>query len=757
MELVQNTLAKKFTTCSVAIILGCANALADSKQSTLEETIVSAQKREERAQNVPISMSIISLEDLRELNLFSLAETAGLTPGVSLSSGLQSGSLRIRGVGPGAFSVNAPQSVALFVDQFAQVHPGTVMGAMLDVKRVEVLRGPQGTLYGQNAPVGVYNISTRNPDPHKLSGHIQASYSLYDGDNDRATQDVRGAINIPLVRQRVGWRLSGLYRDADGFITMEHPEATRAAIGGREAWAARSRLLWEPTASIQLNWTLNIQDITDFPVSGNLEGQVPGTGGKNVLPAMYTRFHNREYWEATGNRVQGEVRDSSFHGVYDAGWAQFDALALYQKYSTVAAENRQPFEGDADTFFLDLNSELVTLELRASHTGESIDYVAGLYYYDKSVGVDADFLLGNFSVAATGREATETLSAFGNVGLHLSDRWGVSLGLRIDNSDVSAAYDNAVGDLLNARLAEDQDYQHLSWSSKLLWSPSDDFTGYLALDNAFKPGGYNPLVSLGAAARGRFPDIASVADENIRFREETTKAFEIGLKGAAMEGALRYTAAVYFQYFDDYQLVHQGSNPVLQPLGDVFSNSITNAEGVVATGAEFSFKYQIGRHWTINQRTAYIDADIDKWSKRFCQDQEGLDNRGQAVSVYCPVSNQPLNNLSKWSANTRLRYKQRWGGWQWLVTMSWTWESAVDSTHVTSEFRESKHRVSASIGARSRITGWGLRLWAKNLTNEDFNQDPGIQRNGDFTQPDALRGAYSRGRELGITVGYRFR
>jgi len=87
-------------------------------------------------------MSIISLEDLRELNLFSLAETAGLTPGVLLNSGLQSGSLRVRGVGPSAFTVNAPQSVAVFVDQFAQAHPGTVLGTMFDVRRVEVLRGP---------------------------------------------------------------------------------------------------------------------------------------------------------------------------------------------------------------------------------------------------------------------------------------------------------------------------------------------------------------------------------------------------------------------------------------------------------------------------------------------------------------------------------------------------------------------------------------------------------------------------------------
>ena len=118
----------------------------------LEEVLVTAQKRTQILQDVPISISVATAQDIADINAFSFTDLVQLTPGVSIFPGIQSASIRLRGVGPGFFSVGSPQSVVVFVDQFAQSQIGTVFSTLVDLERLELLRGPQGTLYGINAP-----------------------------------------------------------------------------------------------------------------------------------------------------------------------------------------------------------------------------------------------------------------------------------------------------------------------------------------------------------------------------------------------------------------------------------------------------------------------------------------------------------------------------------------------------------------------------------------------------------------------------
>jgi iron complex outermembrane receptor protein len=115
---------------------------------TLEEIVVTAEKKSANVQDVPISIAVVSSDDISALNLFDFVETAKLTPGISLNSGLQAAAIRLRGVGPGYFALGQPQSVTVFVDQVAQSQIGAVFTTMVDIERLELLRGPQRTLYG---------------------------------------------------------------------------------------------------------------------------------------------------------------------------------------------------------------------------------------------------------------------------------------------------------------------------------------------------------------------------------------------------------------------------------------------------------------------------------------------------------------------------------------------------------------------------------------------------------------------------------
>jgi iron complex outermembrane receptor protein len=749
--------AQQFYRTPIAHSLALAAAMALSANTTaqetrvLEEVMVTAQKLSESSQNVPISLSLVSAEQLSEVNIFDFAETAELTPGVDLNAGLQAAAIRIRGVGPDFFGINAPQSVAVFVDQVAQAQIGAVFSTLVDVQRLELLRGPQGTLYGQNAPGGVYNITTRAPNSQEMEGYVEATYSMFDGDSDLATKDVRGAINIPLVEDKLAWRLAGVYRDADGFITMENPLATDDTTGGSEAESLRSKVLWNITSDLDLTWIVNYQDLKDYRAQFNYDGLVPGTGGSNPVPAIYNEFEDRNHFGNRRSEVEGEVRDTSVHLAWDAGWSHLDFLASYQEFDNISDDNRNPYFGGESQFVLDLSYEATTMELRLSDSGDFMDYVAGLYYIDRPTTGITDITLGSIAVQGESAEESTTYSAFGNFNFHLSEQWDLALGLRYDVNDVEI--DSNIGFLtFLSEIEDDNTFEHVSWSAKLRWYLDDNTTVYAALDNAFKQGGYNSLVAAATRFPNRFPVIAAVAEQSIEFDEETSTAFEIGIKGTALDDRLRYAAAVFYQEFDDHQVAHSGPS-ALAPFDGLFTGVITNAEEVTTRGVEFDFTYLIGEHWEISNRTAYFDAEAGEWSERFCVDGESDDPQ----QIFCPINDQPLNNLPQWNVNTQLGYQNTFGEWELYSRLNWTWQSEANFTTVTDEFDEDKSRLGFTLGMRSTELGLDVRLWGKNLTDEDFNIDPAEQVNvGDPTQPSAWRGRYYAGREIGVTVGYSF-
>ena len=130
----------------------------------------------------------------------------------------------------------------------------------VDIEQIELLRGPQGTLYGRNAPGGAYNINTRNPNFEGINGYVQGSYSLYDS-TDLATQDVRAAVNLPLIDDTLAWRIAGVYSDSDGFVDMKNPASSHDTTGGKDNKAVRSKMLWQPSEVVDVSWIVNYQDL----------------------------------------------------------------------------------------------------------------------------------------------------------------------------------------------------------------------------------------------------------------------------------------------------------------------------------------------------------------------------------------------------------------------------------------------------------------------------------------------------------------
>ncbi len=718
----------------------------------LEEVHVTAQKRSESLQDVPISIAVVSAEDISALNIQDFSETDKLTPGVDLFPGLQAAAIRLRGVGPAFFAVGTPQSVAVFVDEVAQSQVGAVFSTLVDVERIELLRGPQGTLYGENAPGGVYNITTRRPDAGGWSGYIEGSYSQFD-DSDLATTDLRGAVNIPLIEDRLALRIAGVYADADGYVTIENPLSADDATGGKEHKAVRSRLLMNMTDDMELLWTVNYQDLIDYRAEFNPDGLVPGTGGTNATPAIFNEFEDRRYYGDFRSEVTGDLRDTALHWTWDADLTQVDVIGYYQEFDTESNENRAPYPEFVNNFNIGLDYEISTLELRFTGTGELFDYVSGLYYSDRQSDNTLDLLIEDALVVGGGKAGSETYSAYANVTWHINEQWDFSGGLRYDDNEVTTdaainlagAFDTALDDTLTS--------DHLSWSAKLRHFLTEDTTIYIAADNAYKQGGFNTLLNAAVDLEGVFPDAGRIANEQLVFDEETSTAFEVGVKGVALDQTLQYSVAVFYQEFDDHQIAHFAPAGSLEPLTALFANVITNAEEVTTQGIEFDVTWLVSEHWAYSNRTAYFEAEAKEWSNHFCSDAQFL----ATGDIVCPLEDADLNELPQWNMNNQLAYNRLLdNGWEAYSVLSWTWQSEPNYTDNTDQFDSDRHRYDASFGLRSADLGLDVRVWGKNLTDEDLNINPGIKENGDPALPSAFEGRYYRGLEYGLTLRYDF-
>lgn len=753
-----------FPTCAISLAMAVSSAAHAQGPRALEEVIVNAQKKDESLQNVPISMSVVSARNIQDINAFDFQDLEEVTPGINFGggAGLQSVALRIRGVGPEFFALGTPPNIAVFVDQVAQSQIGAVFSTLVDIERVELLRGPQGTLYGRNAPGGAYNITTKNPNYDGVNGYVEGTYSLYES-TDFGSQDLRGAVNIPLIDDKLALRIAAVISESDGHVELANPEANEDTTGGKDDKSIRAKLLWQPTENLEALWTLNYQDLEQNPGGFNYDGLLPGTGGTEAspVPAIYNDFDERKNYGTRRSLVTGDLKDTSLHLTWDADIFQIDALALYQEFDTFSDEDREPYPGGVSKFQITADTELTTLELRISNTGDMLDYVGGVYYFDTTFDAGNEIFIQGVDVIGANVLTTEGYALFGNVNWHISPEWDLAVGLRYDdvedNFTTSTRFLAVDASIDDAKLQFDD----ISWSFKLRHYLSEDLTAYLAVDRAFKQGGFNGLVAGVEGLREGFglavpPVVEQAAADTLTYDEETAEAIELGIKGTFLDSRLSLGAAIFYQSYDNHQVAQ--TNQSVDALGFNFTNfflaAIANAEEVKTRGIEFDFVYLLGDHWELSQRAAYAKPTVQDWSTRFCPSGENT----TSDQLYCPLSGgDALNNLPQWNFNTQLGYRAPLhDSWEVYSRASWTWESAPEDTKITNDFSESTNRLGFTLGFTETSIGLDIKIWGKNLTDEDLNIDPGRKRNGDNSLPFAFQGSHTEGREYGVTVRYEF-
>jgi iron complex outermembrane receptor protein len=742
---------------AIALFLLLPAAEGALAQRQLEETLVTAQKREESVQDVPISITVVGAEELAVLNIFDFTETASLTPGVEFFPSVQAAAIRLRGVGPGSFALTSPQSVAMFIDDIAQGSVGAAFATLVDVERIELLRGPQGTLYGQNAPGGAYNITTRAPNPNEFEGYVEGTYTQQEDNSDLEGVDVRGALNLPLVDDTLAVRIAGVYADSDGYIEVKNPLSGESSTGGKEHVAARARMLWIIDERSELVWTSNYADLEDHPEDFNIDGNVPGTGGANPVPAIDNELEDNYYYGDFITDAQTDLVDTAIHYRRSTDITNIDVLASWQDFDTWMLDNREPYPNRTARFDIQLDWETTTAELRFSDTGDRFDYIGGFYYALRDIDGFFDVDLSGTRLSGPAIGEGDVKAAYVNFTWHLAQQWDFTAGARYDKNDVWTESDFSFL-IFNSVVDATDDWEHPSWSLKLRYFHDANTTAYLAIDNAYKQGGFNNLIPGLLALENIFPITGDIADEMLMFDEEVSTAFEVGVKGTALDSRLSYSVAVFYQEFEDHQIAQPTEVEALKTgLGDLnalMAAQLTNAEEVVTQGVETELFYLLGKRWDLGFRFAWFDAYVEEWTYRFCAGGEE-DSPNQLL---CPAdSGDALNNLPPFNTNTQLGYTRPLsGGWGFYGRLNWTWRSEPNGGIQFEQYKTDQNVFDLTLGMNSPARGLDLRLWGKNLTEQDRNVDPGRRTDGTegFEQP--FGGRYFPGRQYGLTVNYQF-
>ncbi len=394
----------------------------DSDESAAPETnnntiIVTATRRAENVQDIPIAVTAVTPEQLDKQGVVNVQNITQVSPSFSTSNAqIASGSvvLRIRGVGTTSNNIGFESAVGIFVDGAYQSRPGVALSEFVDIERVEVLRGPQGTLFGRNTSAGALNITTNRPDLNEFGGFANATYGNFDLIN------VQGAINAPLVEDTLAVRLTGAYRQRDG--TVDVIDGTGALIGESnttDQFLVRGQLGYESEGGVRARLIFDYSESENqccaaIEVLANtaFEGTVTALGGPSragmatPLPAT-TPFDVTSAQRAIDNRVATASRlplaNAEQWGV--TGEFEFpisdDAdlifIGSYRDFSS--SENYDSSFSGLDVFDvdrLDTDIETFTAELRLQ--GDALDgalsWLIGGYYSDESITSEQDFSLG---------------------------------------------------------------------------------------------------------------------------------------------------------------------------------------------------------------------------------------------------------------------------------------------------------------------------------------------------------------------------
>jgi len=715
---------KRTLSIAIAAAIGSYTS-ASSAQSNLvlEEIVVTAQKRDQSLQEVPSSVSVITGSALNDYQMKSFADLEQLTPGlVADNLDARSGSISLRGIDYNPNSAAAQAVDAYWNDTPVSALGGGVFQQMFDLERIEVLKGPQGTLQGKSSPAGAIILHTAKPDMEEMEGKVSAQVT------DNSGFNTSGAVSLPLVPGKLSARIAGVFEQSD------LDEAENIVTGDsrdKETKAGRLSLSWLATDTLSVDFAYQYLDneTTDF---NTLQGNSLNDATLPTLTASDRKgiqFNNAE-GEATYQRASLNVAwELDNHRIdWLSGWSDVDSSVAAENLNSegfqVAQESqRQILEDDFDAW---------SQELRLSNThGETWEYMLGIYFAEEEGDFTRyDFRIGN----GPDRDrviitpfTNEYTAAFTHNIVHLTDALTAQLGLRWQNrkssveSDVFAGEQGLFGTpageffaTLVPEEAQEFDKDAVTGAVSLQYHFDEpDLTVYTSYSTGYRPGG----VTVAATELGNI----------LSFDEEDSWSAEVVFKSTLLDGRATLNGAVFYQEFDDY--IARVSRVALSTSTN--SAGITDNADAEVTGAELDFNVLLAENWTLGGGVSYVEAEFASGEELVCTllvDGVPVIPDGE-VAATCDVGGNALGPQPDWSATLNSEYTQPISSFEGYVRglLKYTGEredADIDNLGAYQVF-------DLFVGIRSASHQWDVNIFARNLFDEDKiirASSPGLHR-----------------------------
>jgi outer membrane receptor protein involved in Fe transport len=676
----------------------------------LEEVIVTAQKRAESLQDVPISVAAVGGEKIEDNFITSLDQISEYLPNVTIADSTSAEQIFIRGIGSGA-NEGFEQSVGTYVDGIYYGRGRSAKTGFLDMARVEVLKGPQGVLFGKNTIAGAINISTRNPSD-EFEAAVNVGYEI-----EHKEKTIGGVISGPLT-DTLKARLAVRSSEHDGWMENTY---LNESTGESEEIAARLTTVWDASDNLELVTKIQYTDLE----LGDRAAQL--TKCSAAMQAAVAGIDNCQFDDETTMALTSPSGENHGYENYDslsvgvtANWDLGEyTLTSVTGYTELSSE--QALELDfthQDNLSADPRNEefeSYSQELRiTSPLGETFEYISGLYYEQSDLYRTNAFNLSN-SLTRIGDNWQEGVSAaiFGSVDWNINESVTLTLGGRYteDKKDLhkvmffaNSKTRTPSGATTVPGLGTAHDVNHsrtdkeFSPTITVEWNPSDDHMYYFNYSEGFKAGGY---------------DLASASgdEDEIEFDPETAKSFEVGTKATLLDGAMELNVAIFHSTFSDLQVSTFDGNYALL---------VGNAAEAVADGVELDFRLAVTDSLTLTGAFAYLKAEYDSYEAAQCTaDQTAATPAGTTCTQ--DLSGEMLTFAPEQSANLGLVYTRDLSDslkMRFSTDVNYTSEYWVAGDADPNVLEDGYAKVNSLIALAPMDEQWEVSIVAKNLTDE---------------------------------------
>lgn len=693
---------------------------APGAEGGLDEVIVSARRRgEESLQDVSIAVTVLSSEDLRKSGIVDIAQIAARTPGFTYQEQIgNQQEVVIRGIGTLRLTGSAAEpSVGLFVDEVYIGRRGTASPAIFDLERVEVVRGPQGTLYGKNVVGGAVNLITARPS-HETSGRISAAWGQMDALGGKDTWSTEGYVTGSLGERAAG-RLAFQARHNEGY--------SRNILRGEElddytGWALRGSLLFTPSEDLTIHLSADVGhndgngqsrlpvDDPTLPGPGPAAGLGLPTNDPRESASPWSQWEDKDVFGISGRldyQLPGgqtltylaALRDGDFEGRYSL-------VGLPSPPSLTDAANGQEEDYQG-----------ITQDLRlASAEGGRLSWVTGLYYLREETGVVdnsiattylaflgpgsiGDILDGEFLYDQ--KTINESLAVYGEASWALSDALSLTLGGRYTDDDKDFRsrsecldFGQPGGLFCVAPLGNDfwdirvkESWQEFTPKAGLDWRATEDVLIYASMARGFKGGGWQGKP--GSTAAARFP-----------YDPETAWTYELGAKTAWADGRLRANVAAFLTKFDDLQVEQLDDTGLTLIIDNAANAEIQGIELELRASPVEALELWFSGAWTDSEYQDFIDSSgADLSGNELARTPEYMYSAGVEYTAGIGAD---------YELGLRAEYS-------WQDDMPWGVENTV--------YEDAYGLLDARIALSPRAGGWEIALYGKNLDDELYRVD----------------------------------